>query len=506
MLQVNDLSIRLLRDGRTLIDHLSFTLAPGDRAALIGEEGDGKSTLLKLLYDPTLTAEYAEYDGTFRIDGTAAYLPQMLPSALREKSPGELLKSADPAVLARTAAQLSLPPALLRDMRPAATLSGGEKVKLQLLLLLLKAPDVLLLDEPSGDLDLPTIAWLQDYLSRTRLPVLFASHDGALIRTSANMLIHLEQVRRKTVPRATVARMGYEEYAERRQLGLERQTRLANKERAEFEQKEARWRRIYQQVDAAQESITRADPAGGRLLKKKMHSVKSQGRRLAREEESLTEAADFEESILPRWDAAVAFPEGKTAVDFSLPILRAGEKLLAEDVRLCVRGPRKVGIVGKNGAGKTTLLRAMAETLLPRRDIHAAYMPQDYRDVLPLDRTPVDFLAPDGDKSSRTFARTCLGSMKLTSREMERPAAALSGGTQAKLLFLKMILDKSNLLLLDEPTRNFSPLSAPVIRAMLRDFPGAMIAVSHDRDFLDEVCEELWELRPEGLFCMRRTV
>lgn len=506
MLQVTNLSVRMIRDGRTLIDHLSFTLSPGERAALIGEEGDGKSTLLKLLYDQTSVAEYAEYEGTIRITGKAVYLPQMLPAELREKSPAELLFSANPAALTRIFEQLSLPPELPEDTRPAATLSGGEKVKLQLLLLLLGEPDVLLLDEPSGDLDLQTAEWLQNFLCRTRLPVMFASHDGTLIRTCANMLIHLEQVRRKTVARTTVARMDYEEYTERRQLGFERQTRLAHKEHAEFQEKQDRWRRIYQQVDAAQASISRADPGGGRLLKKKMHSVKSQGRRLEREEANLPDAADFEEAILPRWSAEVAFPAGKTAVDFTLPMLRAGEKLLAENIRLCVRGPQKIGIIGKNGAGKTTLMRAMADVLLPRRDIRAAYMPQDYRDVLPPEMTPVDFLVPDGNKEKRTFARTCLGSMKLTAKEMERPADTLSGGTQAKLLFLKMILDKSNVLLLDEPTRNFSPLSAPVICSMLRDFPGAIIAVSHDRDFLDAVCEELWELRPDGLCCVRRTV
>lgn len=500
MLQVNHLTVRLLRDGRTLINDLSFTLAPGDRAALIGEEGDGKSTLIKLLYDPTLTADYCEYEGTASCGGRAGYLPQMLPSALREKSPRQLLSGADPKTLARCAAQLMLPPELLRDGRSLETMSGGEKVKLQLLLILLAEPDLLLLDEPSGDLDLQTLIWLQAFLGRTKLPVLMASHDTELIRASANMLIHLEQVRRKTVARATVARMSYDEYAERRQLGLDRQTQIARKERAEFEEKEARWRRLYQQVDFAQASVSRQDPSGGRLLKKKMHCVKAQGRRLEREEQTLTPEADFEEAILPRWSSEVAFPEGKTAAEILIPELRAGGRLLAENIRLCVRGPRKIGIIGKNGAGKTTLLRALAQAMSNRRDVRLSYMPQDYRDILPDGVTPVEFLSGGGDKAARTFARTCLGSMKLTPEEMERPASALSGGTQGKLLFLKMILDKSNVLLLDEPTRNFSPLSAPVICALLRDFPGAIIAVSHDREFLKEVCEELWELRPDGLF------
>ena len=499
MLQVRHLSVSLLRDGREIIRDLSFSLAPGDRAALIGEEGDGKSTLLRLLRDPALVADYAEYSGEIRCDGRAAYLPQLMPEALRTRSPRALLAPADPAARARLLAALRLPAALADDGRPAATLSGGEKVKLQLLLLLLAQPDVLLLDEPSGDLDLETVEWLQDFLCACRLPVLFASHDGALIRACANMVVHLEQVRRKTAARATVARLDYQDYAERRQRALAQQDRISRKEHADFAEKQARWRRLYQQVDAAQAAVPRGDPAGGRLLKKKMHSVQAQGRRLEREEERLTPQADFEEAILPRWSADVALPEGKVVLDLRLPALRAGDRLLARSVRLFVRGPRRVGIIGANGAGKTTLLRLIAAELLPRRDLAVSYMPQDYREALPGEMTPVEYLAPQGDKAAVTFARTCLGSMKLTAREMERPAAALSGGTQGKLLFLGMILRRSNVLVLDEPTRNFSPLSAPVIRAMLRAFPGAIISVSHDRDYLAEVCEELWELTPDGL-------
>ena len=225
------------------------------------------------------------------------------------------------------------------------------------------------------------------------------------------MVVHLEQVRRKTAARATVARLDYRDYAERRQRALAQQDRISRKEHADFAEKQARWRRLYQQVDAAQAAVPRGDPAGGRLLKKKMHSVQAQGRRLEREEERLTPQADFEEAILPRWSADVALPEGKVVLDLRLPALRAGDRLLARGVRLFVRGPRRVGIIGANGAGKTTLLRLIAAELLPRRDLAVSYMPQDYREALPGEMTPVEYLAPQGDKAAVTFARTCLGSM-----------------------------------------------------------------------------------------------
>ena len=157
------------------------------------------------------------------------------------------------------------------------------------------------------------------------------------------------------------------------------------------------------------------------------------------------------------------------------------------------------GFIGPNGAGKSTLLKQVADELLARTDLRAAYMPQDYGDLLLGEKTPVEVLAPSGRREDVTRARTLLGNMKYKAEEMEHPAAGLSGGQRAKLLFLSMVLDGANVLVLDEPTRNFSPLSAPVIRRVLADFPGVIISVSHDRLYLDEVCTRVLELGPEGL-------
>ena len=507
MLQVKHLTITHKKDLTTLVDDLSFVVAPGDRAALIGEEGNGKSTVLKLLHDPALAAPYVEWTGEIVDRGLRkGYLAQELRAEelalpvweFCQRAPA--FEEADPRALDRAARQVGLSSELFWDGRPMSTLSGGERVKLRLALLLLDGPDVLLLDEPSNDLDLQTLAWLEEFLLNCKVPVLYISHDERLLERTANVVIHLERLRRRTVSRCTVARMGYGQYVEQRQAGFVRQEQQARKERAEYDEKMEKFRKIRDSVDYQLNTVSRQDPGKARLLKKKMHTVLSMGRRFEREKEDMTAMPEWEEAILTAFDEGKsAFPAGKTALRLDLPELRAGERVLAQNLRLWVDGPEKMGIIGPNGAGKSTLLKLVADGLLARTDLRAAYMPQDYGDLLLGDRTPVDILAPSGHKDDVTRARTLLGNMKYKAEEMEHPAAGLSGGQRAKLLFLAMVLGGANVLVLDEPTRNFSPLSAPVIRRVLEDFPGVIISVSHDRLYLEQVCSRVLELGPNGL-------
>ena len=174
-------------------------------------------------------------------------------------------------------------------------------------------------------------------------------------------------------------------------------------------------------------------------------------------------------------------------------------RVLARNLELKIRGSEKIAIVGTNGCGKTTLISLIARQLLERSDLRAVYMPQDYEKLLDMDMTPVDFLDPSGDKEQRTRIRTYLGALKYTADEMDHPIRELSGGQKAKVLLLKMSMSDANVLILDEPTRNFSPLSGPVIRRMLREFPGAIISVSHDRKYLSEVCDKIYRLTDAGL-------
>ena len=505
MLQVSHLYLTHRRDLRPLAEDWSFVLHEGDKAAVIGEEGNGKSTLLQWICDPERIEGYCQWSGHVTKEGSVGYLAQELSEAERRMSVyaycclSDNFSALTPAELGEIAGQLRFDMEEYFSSRPVGSLSGGERLKLQLSRLLFDRPAILLLDEPSSDLDIAALGWLERFLVNYKGIVLYISHDEVLLERTANVILHMEHPREGKPPRCTVVRSGYRDYALRRESVIRNQTRQARKEREEYDKKMERFRRIQQSVEHAQGAVSRQDPSTGRLLKKKMHAVQSMGRRFQREAERMTRLPEVEEAVYLRFAPEGPPPGGKTVLELRLPELRAGEKLLARDLRLTVRGGEKIGIIGPNGAGKTTLIRQLADQLLQRRDLKVGYMPQNYGEELPGELTPVEYLAPSGASEAVTRARTFLGSIRFAPEEMFHAIGELSGGQKAKLLLTKFMLDGSNVLILDEPTRNFSPLSGPRVRQVLSGFPGVIISVSHDRKFLTEVCDKLYSLTEYGL-------
>lgn len=506
MLQISHLTITQKQDQRVLIHDLSFTMNKGDRIALIGEEGNGKSTLLKYIYDPSMVQEYCEWKGTRIIqEERMGYLPQRLPEEYEDMNVyaylcrSDAFCMADPAFLSETARMVHCSMTDFYRDQTMGSLSGGEKVKLQLAALLFEHPTVLLLDEPSNDLDLDTVKALEELLLSFEGMVLFISHDEVLLNHCANGILHLEQLKRKMDARSTFRHQGYEDYIHERSDLFLKNTQKAEGERRADALRSEKYERIRKSVEYDLRNVSRGDPHTGQLLKKKMKAVKSIGRRFEKERQNMMEMPEQEEAIMVFFPQSCRIPEGKKVLDFHLDQLCAPDHtVLAGPVDLQIIGPRHVCIIGQNGCGKSTLLKSIANELLKRTDIHAAYMPQNYEDLLNLSITPLDFLGGT-DKDMRTRAGLCLGSMKYTSDEMNHPMGDLSGGQRAKVLFLKMVLEEADVLILDEPTRNFSPLSAPVIRQCLSQFQGTIISVSHDRMYMQEVCDTFLELTKEGL-------
>lgn len=496
MLEINNLCIKL--NDHYLVKNLSFTLNAGDKLAIIGEEGNGKSTLLKSILGMN---DYAMVSGTINFKkNRIGYLEQFINESLLQQTVYQYLFLDDFSYyekitsLYKNLDLIGLEDSILHQI--LNTLSGGEKIKIQLLKLLIEEYDILFLDEPTNDLDIDTLEWLEKFINQTKKPIIYVSHDETLLSNTANMILHLEQIKKKTECRHTLLRINYDTYVKQRLRLLDKQTQIAKSEKREFHKQQENLQRIMQKVEHRQNTISRKYPYEAQALKRKMHSLKSQEKRLNQTE--LTEIPDVEEQIHFFFEE-VTLPQNKQIIHLDIPELTVKEKLLSKNIRLDIIGNTHLCIVGKNGIGKSTLIKMIYEELKNRTDIKIGYMPQSYEDILNRYEYVLDFLAPEGDKQNITKARMYLGDMKFTKEEMTCQIKELSNGTKAKLFLIKFVLDQCNVLILDEPTRNVSPLSNPVIRNVLKNYQGTIISVSHDRNYMKEVIDQLYVLTKDGL-------
>ena len=235
MFEVKDISI--IVQNRYFIKDLSFSLNKKDKLAIIGEEGNGKSTLVKCLLE---ICDYATLKGTINNKGnTIGYLPQQQENT--QKSVFNYLFDSTNAYYNKISDfykylnQLNISETLIHQSM--SSLSGGESVKIRILKLLLEDYDILFFDEPTNDLDIETLKWLEDFIIKCEKPILYVSHDETLLKKTANMIIHIEQRKKKTQCLCNVAKMDYTSYIETRTNSLENQTRIAGNEKREFEKK-----------------------------------------------------------------------------------------------------------------------------------------------------------------------------------------------------------------------------------------------------------------------------
>lgn len=496
MLEIKDLSISI--NDRYLIKNLNLVLKSCDKLAIIGEEGNGKSTLLKSILG---ICEYAKINGIINFKGNRiGYLEQSMNAENLNKTVYEFLFINEKDYydkinnLYKYLALIDLSDEILEQK--INTLSGGEKVKISILKLLINEYDILFLDEPTNDLDIEMLEWLEIFISNTNKPIIYVSHDETLLSNTANMILHLEQIIKKTDCRHTLLKIDYNTYVEERLKKIEKQNQVAKSEKREFDKRQEKLQKVMQKVEYKQNTISRSDPHGAKVLKKKMHSLKSQEKKL--DNNKLTEILDVEESINFFFENT-EIPRTKNIINLDIKELKIVDKILSKNIKLDIVGNIHLCIVGKNGVGKSTLIKLIYEKLKDRNDIRLGYMPQAYNDILNNYEYVLDFISPNGSKDEITKARMLLGNMKFTREEMIGKIQDLSNGTKAKLFLVKLVLDKCNVLILDEPTRNVSPLSNPVIRKVLSKYKGTIISVSHDRKYINEVIDNLYTLTPNGL-------
>lgn len=505
MLEINNLSIQLL-NGKEIVDSLSFSLNSGDKLALIGEEGNGKSTIMKAIYDAHIVESFASVKGTINKNNEKiGYLEQILSYDDLNKRVVDFLLDGidnDHDLLLKECyfyfSKFFMRKSIIDDNNYLNVLSGGELIKLQLIRILINNPTVLLFDEPTNDLDLDTLRFLEDFILDDNRPILFISHDEWMLDRCANRILHLEQIKHKQESRWTLANVDYETYIRQRRESFSIQTTKAIYEREKRKEKMDKLSQIRNKVEYRQNQCVR-DPTQGRLLKKRMHVILSQERKMAKQE-----VPDFpieEDQIKLFFNDIAKIPNNKKIMELHLDELRCANILLSKDIELNVYGSQKIVIIGKNGAGKTTLLKEINKYLQANSNLKIAYFSQDYANTIPLDVSPIAFLQSilGYDKETLTQIRTYLGALNFRAEETERAMSTFSGGQRAKVCILYLVLSNPQILILDEPSRNLSPLSLPIIREMLIEFPGAIIAVSHDRKLISSVFNYIYRLDAEGL-------
>lgn len=504
-MHVKNLSLYHKEDERFIVENLSFSLGQGDKLALIGEEGNGKSLLLRALAEPEKLPAL-EITGEIQLEGRViAYLPQEIPEATYNLSTlAYLEQEIDPlyfdyGLYYDLLDRMGIPESFISHERFIHTLSGGEKIKFLLLVECLRRPDLYLLDEPSNDFDISSLLWLEDFIMSLHAPLLYVSHDEVLLENTANAILLIEQLGAEpTTPQTTFSRLNYKDFKEKQADLYVRGMQVAKKDEAILDDKMERYRRVRDSVEHQLRTVSRGDPGAAKNLKDKMHSVKSMGRRFEKEHENMRKRPQRERAIRLEFEEDLNIPHsGKEVLDISISEIAIEERVLARDVELHLRGVQKIAIVGANGSGKSTLLRILLGEFAAG-DVPYAYMPQNYYEGMDPKQTAIEFLLQKTGRD-KTTVHTYLGSIEFSQDEMNRPLGTLSGGQRGKLYLAQIVLSRASYLLLDEPSRNLSPLSGPTLRAALRAYRGGIIAVSHDRKFIREVCDRVYRLGEEGL-------
>lgn len=500
MIKINHLTITQNKDLRDLVADLSMTIQDGEKVAIIGEEGNGKSTLLKTLMGEALP------DFTVRGDiqsdhQSLAYIPQKLPEELKNRTLHDyfFLDSIDLdySILYRLAEELHFDSNRFASDQEIGSLSGGESLKIQLIHELAKPFEILFLDEPSNDLDLETVDWLKGQIQKIRQTVIFISHDEDFLSETADTIVHLRLVKHRKEAETLVEHLDYDSYSDQRKANFARQSQQAANDQRAYDKTMEKHQRVKQNVETALRATK--DSTAGRLLAKKMKNVLSQEKRFEKTAQYMTQKPLEEEEIQLFFSGIQPLPASKVLIQLEKENLSVDDRVLTQELHLTVRGQEKIGIIGPNGIGKSTLLAKLQQLLNDKREISLGFMPQDYHKKLELDLSPVAYLSKTGEKEELQKIQSHLASLNFSYPEMQHQIRSLSGGQQGKLLLLDLVLHKPNFLLLDEPTRNFSPTSQPQIRKLFATYPGGLVTVSHDRRFLKEVCTSIYRLTEHGL-------
>lgn len=486
MLQIKNLNIFHKKDCKYIIKNLDFVVNKSDKVCIIGDEGTGKSTLLKWLKNPLSDLEYVKIDATVVNDfKKVAYLPQFIEEKYLDLSISDYLFTDDTDY--NNIYSIASKFEFNIDDKKLNELSGGNLVKVQLIKLLSENPDLLLLDEPSNNLDLETLIWFENFLKNTDKTIIFVSHDEDLLKSVAMKIIHLELVKKRNEAKASFESISYEQYLEKRENNYLYDFKIATRQRKEYKEKIDKLYKIKAKVNKAQFK------SASMYEKKKMLNILAVEKRFEKEKSNFVAIPEKDKIISFDFEIDENLNKVKNIFYISTEKLELNHGVVLKNLNINILFDSKIGFIGKNGIGKSTFLKYIYDNIKNKSGIKVGFMPQNYEEKLDYNLTIEEYFKNFNETKLKSF----LSNMNFTREEMTRKIKDLSGGQKAKLILLELSFEKCNVLILDEPSRNLSPLSGPVLRKVFRYFKGCIISVSHDRSFLDEVCDEIIELKNE---------
>ena len=516
MISINSLTVAY--GGFVLLNDINFHISESDKIGLVGKNGAGKSTILKLIcgiQNPT--------SGKVAVpnDVKIGYLPQIMEHHRGRTVIDEAMTAfADMFALEDELEKISLELAERQDYeskeyhdliirmnevndrlaytrsdnprvqaertlmglgfkyeelsRNTETFSQGWNMRIELAKILLSKPDVLLLDEPTNHLDIESIEWLEGYLKDYRGSLVLISHDRKFLDNVTNRTVEI------MLGRIHDYKVPYSKYLELRKERLEQQ-------RAAFENQQ-------RMIEKTEEFIEKF-----RYKPTKSNQVQSRVKQLEKLERIEVDLED--KSAL-----AVKFPPAPRSGDIAYKAVDMrvgyGAKVVFDDAQIEVRRGEKVALVGRNGEGKTTLMRVIMNELDPMAgeskvgyNVNIGYYAQNQEDILDKEDTVFGTLDRIAVGDIRLKLRDILGAFLFKGEDIDKKVAVLSGGERARLAMAKLILKPYNLLALDEPTNHMDIRSKDILKQALKAYDGTLIIVSHDRDFLDGLVDKLYEFR-----------
>ena len=502
--------------GWTLFDNISFLINPKDRIGLVGRNGAGKTTLLRIItgeqqptsghvtlngectigYLPqtmrvadttTLAEETAKaFDEVLRLEAEIASLTREIAERTDYESAGyeQLLHRLNDAqdhyhILGGDTREADIEKTLLglgfkrTDFgRATSEFSGGWRMRIELAKLLLRRPSIFLLDEPTNHLDIESIQWLEEYLKNYNGAVLLISHDRAFLDNVTNRTVEL------SLGKVTDYKVSYSKYVV---LRAERRA-----------QQMAAYENQQRMIEKTEEFIEKF-----RYKPTKSNQVQSRIKQLERLEQDLS-TLNIKFPPAPR--------SGQIVAEINEAGMSFGTKHVFSGANFIIEKGDKIALVGRNGEGKTTLARMLIGQLTPTEgsvrlgaNVNIGYYAQNQDDLMDGEFTVYDTLDRVAVGDIRTRLRDILGAFLFRGEDIDKKVKVLSGGERARLAMARMMLEPRNLLILDEPTNHMDMRSKDILKSAIMKYDGTVVVVSHDREFLDDMVQKVYEFRDGGV-------